>query len=307
MTLIVALMAPTQAILVSDRRFTRNGRLFDAENDEKNKAAVLFCADGRVAVAFTGLAIAGRFETSRAMLRVLAEAGKEDHLLLPTIQRFATKMSEEIKKLNISAKDKHLRFIFAGYRYEQSTATPVLIQVTNVFDKSRTAQNLAADDFLLVAWRNRAPFGSFGFGMTAGVAPVDREKLSELLLQQRPAEALVNKAVDTIGNAADSPKSKNLVGKQCMSIVVPIRGGVIANYHSAKVKNKIYLPSSIVSTPNASFTNQGGFIEQLDVTGAPLVVPKVRRNRPCPCGSGKRYKSCCGREQTKKMSRRKKG
>ncbi|UCG17833.1 MAG: SEC-C domain-containing protein [Phycisphaerales bacterium] len=23
--------------------------------------------------------------------------------------------------------------------------------------------------------------------------------------------------------------------------------------------------------------------------------PKVRRNDPCPCGSGKKYKQCCGR------------
>lgn len=291
MTLITVLMAPTQAVLVSDRRLTRNGQLFD---DETNKAAVLFCADGRVAVAFTGLAIAGRFETSRAMLRVLAQAGEPDHLLLPTIQRFKIGMSEEIKKLNISAKDKHLRFIFAGYRYAQSTATPVLIQVTNVFDKSHAAQKHASDDFLLMAWRNQAPFGSFGFGMTAGVSPVDRARLNKLLLQERPAEALVNKAVDTIWNAADSPKSKNLVGKQCMSIVVPIRGGVIAHYHSAKLKNKLYLPSSVVSTPNASFTSQGGTIEQLDVTGVPLVVPKVERNRPCPCGSGKKYKKCHG-------------
>jgi uncharacterized protein YecA (UPF0149 family) len=24
-------------------------------------------------------------------------------------------------------------------------------------------------------------------------------------------------------------------------------------------------------------------------------VPKVGRNDPCPCGSGKKYKKCCGR------------
>jgi preprotein translocase subunit SecA len=25
-------------------------------------------------------------------------------------------------------------------------------------------------------------------------------------------------------------------------------------------------------------------------------VPKVGRNDPCPCGSGKKYKQCCGRK-----------
>jgi hypothetical protein len=24
--------------------------------------------------------------------------------------------------------------------------------------------------------------------------------------------------------------------------------------------------------------------------------PKIGRNEPCPCGSGKKYKKCCGRE-----------
>ncbi len=28
----------------------------------------------------------------------------------------------------------------------------------------------------------------------------------------------------------------------------------------------------------------------------PVVVgPKIGRNDPCPCGSGKKYKKCCGR------------
>ena len=25
--------------------------------------------------------------------------------------------------------------------------------------------------------------------------------------------------------------------------------------------------------------------------------PKVGRNDPCPCGSGKKYKNCCGKNQ----------
>jgi uncharacterized protein YecA (UPF0149 family) len=25
-------------------------------------------------------------------------------------------------------------------------------------------------------------------------------------------------------------------------------------------------------------------------------MPKVGRNDPCPCGSGKKFKKCCGRE-----------
>jgi len=28
----------------------------------------------------------------------------------------------------------------------------------------------------------------------------------------------------------------------------------------------------------------------------PIKTEKVGRNDPCPCGSGKKYKKCCGRE-----------
>ena len=30
--------------------------------------------------------------------------------------------------------------------------------------------------------------------------------------------------------------------------------------------------------------------------GAPIVARKVRPNDPCPCGSGKKAKHCCGTE-----------
>jgi len=297
MTLIIALMAPTQAILVSDRRLTENGRLFD---DEKNKATVLFCADGRAAVAFTGLALAPteRFDTSRVLLQVLSQAGLQDHLLLPTIQRFTVLITEEFKKLKIPQANKHVTFVFSGYRYAGSMAAPVLAQVTNTVDMSGMFQKSASEEFRMWTPREPRPFVFLGFGVKLGVASANPERLKELLLQQRPAEALVNKAVEVIRKAADSPRSKGLVGKQCMSIVVPLQGPVFCNYHSATVKNQIFLPNSVVSTPNAAFTSQGTSIEQLDAAGPPLVVPKVGRNHPCPCGSGKKYKRCHGRAPT---------
>jgi hypothetical protein len=33
----------------------------------------------------------------------------------------------------------------------------------------------------------------------------------------------------------------------------------------------------------------------IDMPDEPPRPPKVGRNQPCPCGSGKKYKSCCGR------------
>ena len=33
---------------------------------------------------------------------------------------------------------------------------------------------------------------------------------------------------------------------------------------------------------------------------APKQAPKIPRNAPCPCGSGKKYKACCGKSGPKK-------
>lgn len=39
----------------------------------------------------------------------------------------------------------------------------------------------------------------------------------------------------------------------------------------------------------------GAGIKPSKKADAPIKVPKVGRNDPCPCGSGKKYKKCCGR------------
>ena len=52
---------------------------------------------------------------------------------------------------------------------------------------------------------------------------------------------------------------------------------------------------SVVSIPVTSIGREHelGEIE----TGVPYVreEPKIGRNDPCPCGSGKKYKKCCGK------------
>lgn len=34
--------------------------------------------------------------------------------------------------------------------------------------------------------------------------------------------------------------------------------------------------------------------QQRGVYVNPRTEPKIHRNEPCPCGSGKKYKKCCG-------------
>ena len=41
-----------------------------------------------------------------------------------------------------------------------------------------------------------------------------------------------------------------------------------------------------------------GFGDGKTVKRAPAKSSKVGRNDPCPCGSGQKYKKCCGRNST---------
>jgi uncharacterized protein YchJ len=49
-------------------------------------------------------------------------------------------------------------------------------------------------------------------------------------------------------------------------------------------------------TPNELFQEEKEYLKPLP--SGPLNIPKsnkkVGRNEPCPCGSGKKYKKCCG-------------
>lgn len=49
---------------------------------------------------------------------------------------------------------------------------------------------------------------------------------------------------------------------------------------------------------NASFVKEEGiwfFTDGRMVKSKPLSVAKIGRNEPCPCGSGLKYKKCCGK------------
>jgi preprotein translocase subunit SecA len=49
---------------------------------------------------------------------------------------------------------------------------------------------------------------------------------------------------------------------------------------------------------NVTYTHpaeDGSVVQETDAATVPAAVPKVGRNDPCPCGSGKKYKHCHGR------------
>jgi preprotein translocase subunit SecA len=51
----------------------------------------------------------------------------------------------------------------------------------------------------------------------------------------------------------------------------------------------------MVGSDDGVSTNGDGSELKLDLAPVRRDTPKVGRNEPCPCGSGKKFKNCCGR------------
>jgi hypothetical protein len=76
---------------------------------------------------------------------------------------------------------------------------------------------------------------------------------------------------------------------------------LIEKYKPEYLKRKIYSSTSVLYHSTA-FSSSIELISELENTvdteeKEPVYVPsgKIGRNDPCPCGSGKKYKNCCGR------------
>ena len=53
-------------------------------------------------------------------------------------------------------------------------------------------------------------------------------------------------------------------------------------------------PIEIKEEERQMFTNKDDSVAKEPVKNT---EPKVGRNDPCPCGSGKKYKNCCGKDE----------
>ena len=68
---------------------------------------------------------------------------------------------------------------------------------------------------------------------------------------------------------------------------------LLKQYKSEYLENTIYSSATILYCSSA-FSEIFGYIST-PKPEQPKITQKVGRNDPCPCGSGKKYKNCCGR------------
>jgi hypothetical protein len=303
MTLILGLINPAHIVLVSDRRLTYDGRLLE---EESNKASTLICRDARVAFAFTGLARQDDFRTNRWLLEALSASAGPDFLVESIIARLRDRAGHDLANVMVrNPTDKRLSIVIAGYIYGEAIPRCYCWLVSNFEKWGSPPRGEPSDNFEVSSYREQRPGDQDCYALfVAGtdVVPDDAvASMRTLLKGQKPARALVSKAIEVLRATADSPKSGDRIGKQCTSILLPsdLSKAAEVQYHTVTATHTLRGVSHVEARGGefGIYVVADPEIEYRNASGAPelLALPEVGRNQPCPCGSGRKYKRCDGR------------
>ena len=302
MTLLLALGNRQNVVLLSDRRLTLSDGTIVAS--DSNKASVLITKDARLAVGYTGIAglgasvsnpgppATGDFKTAWWLADTLAKIPDSPDIRAgELIERFLVEAQRDINQLNAPLDERGLLVGFAGYSYT-ATATRFFMRiVTNLDGTSKPTGNFrlqeTPDD------EEIPPAYMHAYGTYRGLNPDDMRELGGLVQELKPARALIGKATGIMRDAARSTYSRGRVGEDINATVLPSDPSVAAVTY--------YYPSAASSTlygPNIIDVSRGHVVMDSRVVyhDSVAVVPKVGRNQPCPCGSGKKYKWCHARQ-----------
>lgn len=305
MTLVLTLGNADQIIQIADRRVSWNGCTVD---DETNKGGVVFCLNGRLAFGFTGLAKYGGFTTRDWLLDALYNAAPPDFTIGEILERVKNAANETFREhpsLKAAPKEhKRLSILFSGYLYFDDPPLQGFAIITNFqnfqmgFDDGH-----AWNEFAVTYWTEKRPLECIPtliqrVGNWRAMNSTDETILRDLLEARKPYKAIIGKAIELIREMADRPAAQGTIGKQLSAVRIPINPheGIETGYYSAVNLHVSYLTDLVYLLPTQHYVIKDARVEAVDpATTPPVSVPKVGRNKPCPCGSGKKYKYCHGK------------
>lgn len=304
MTLILASANKDFSVQVSDRRLSSNGRLID---DESNKCGVVFCLNARMSFGYTGLAKWGSFSTPKWLLKALHDSASPDFTIGEILERLKENATQTFKNnpilKNVPKAHKSLSVMFSGYINLDGVTKPgcaILSKYHNFAHNTRFDE--AMDEFSLnYSSAKRGvlnPILVQRVGNWLAMSEYDIDELRELLIQGKPSQAVIGKALEVVRDIADRQKSVGTIGKQLTSILIHKAPniGVKSSYSSDCVKRETYMPALVYLLPNQHMTVDNISVRPVAADTLPISVPKVHRNAPCPCGSNMKFKHCHGKK-----------
>lgn len=315
MTLCLAAGGANYTVVLADRRITSARRV---EDDEFPKVLEFTSPTARFGVTFSGLAVAPALDMSFAVAELLVEAAKDGADPDQVVSGFATRLEAKFAALPGSVPEtaKPTVVLFAGYKYGGDGSSEILFRTATNQSSGATATH----PFLVerIGESERYNYLS-AIGGWRALPERGRIELGELLDAGKPAQAVVGKGVEVMRAAARSAQARDQIGGQLLSLVIPADRSVEASaaYHTEFASDTYFFPGSVTVDANGlgiamargSITSGALSADEVraryrramrgaphDMTQRfhPIAIPKVGRNQPCPCGSGRKYKRCHG-------------
>lgn len=278
-------------VQVTDRRLSSGHAIV---TDEYEKCFALKMPGFNLSVAFAGLARVGSFSMHSWLLDTVCNLGELHNTPLEMIEALQERLNQLYRGQrfkNIDPGSKVLVISIVGFNLTSPRRSGVAGQIYN--DSSGTFS------FLPTSLKADAPIdwtwvGAFGSG---GRATLNRENDIRELLRKDVGPTPVRQLLESIvRQSADAKTTAGTVGKQLDTIVLfsDPSAPVLSGGYSNVVQPHVRMPSLVDVGSQCAIAMTGFRVEPVEEHTPPLSIPKVRRNAPCPCGSGKKYKKCHG-------------
>jgi SEC-C motif len=301
MTFAIVVANADQVVQVNDRRLTADGQMVD---DSSNKAGHAVCDDASFLYCFTGLARVGDgYITSRWLLDALYDAAQRSHKYRDIWHALAEEATTFFRSSpylrHLSTRARRLTVMLTGYSSDEYIINAL---ISNFQDFTQFIDYPEArDEFSVHAERSKCPAGENptmiqAIGQFHALTRQDELELRQMIERRAPAEAIRQKAIALVQEISDRPQTSGAVGKkvttarlQRLDPLVPVAG-----YASDEVEERIHLLDQVNLRSGAPKL----LIADAQISAPlPVVFPRVHRNAPCPCGSGKKFRLCHGGRQ----------
>lgn len=302
MTLILSLGNPKNVVMFGDRRLTSNGAVVD---EDSNKLAVLDCLDSRLAVGYTGLSRIDKFDTRNWLHSAIVKCSPPEFTIGRILERVKLDARETFCTNNVLANSplEHVAvsILFSGFLYFENPPPLGYALISNF--QLHECPPSTNHDFRIKQWTEKRPIDNMPsfvnrVGNISAITTNDVYVLRELMLKDIPRKGIVGKTIEVFRDIGHRPLSGNTIGDNILSLQIPADKSekVISQYHSTEVEHRTCYADMIFLHPNGQVAIKDISLSAVDKEETQaIVVPKVRRNHPCPCGSGKKYKRCHGR------------
>lgn len=304
MTLITVAANPAFVVQVADRRLsTANGPL----PTEQTKAIHYHLPNSDSLVGYTGLAKVGNKGMHLILMEVLQRSAEQgNYEIVSTAEAITLELTKVFQSKEVRAyraEDRRLTVMMTGFNRIDSTSYTIIHGLWTNYQVWDVGHHTEANDSFAFTPSSVKPgetwptlvqrIGAFEERQIPRIESVIRPLLSE----GKPPAAVRDRLVLDL---PDLSRRHRTVGVNANAAVLYPGGQIEWSYSTGEPEWHHSFGNSVISVPGQSLMVSDFVVQTVDADGKPsaegmpMNVPRVAKNRPCPCGSGRRYRQCHG-------------